>query len=409
MYCYFDGPKKVVNLPLIWLLITFCVDAGMGYSQNPETDTVNAVAQKDLIDVLLKTFKLEHQEKARADKKVNFSIVPIAGAASPTGKVAVSSINAAFYLGDPAITNLSNIYLIPYTNLSTQRGVILRPTIWANKNLWNFPGEIRKSNNELNTWGLGTNSSSSIESVLEVEQFRFYGTANRLLLRYLYAGVGYNIDYFYDMKEIPEQEEATDFSIYAFGTDKSTTSSGLSFSLLRDSRKNSINPDGGFYSLLNYKIFSPKLGSTYSWSSVALELRKYVGLSDRRRNILAFWMMYWGTFGDVPYMNLPGTAQDLYSRSGRGYKFGRYRGKQMLYGETEYRFDISANGFWGGVVFVNAQSYSEMDSQEFEYVKPATGFGLRMKFNKRSNANVTLDFAFGKDSFNWYLNLGEFF
>jgi outer membrane protein assembly factor BamA len=410
MNCCFKRKKKIVNLPLIWLLfITFWIDIGKGHCQVSEADTVKAVAQKDLIDLLLKTFKLENRQKARADKKVNFSFIPIAGASSPSGKVAVSSINAAFYLGDPATTNLSNIYLIPYTNLSTQRGVILRPTIWANKNLWNFLGEIRKSNNDLNTWGLGTNSSSNIESVLEVEQFRFYGSANRLLLRYLYVGVGYNIDYFYDMKETQKQEEATDYSTYAFGTDETTTSSGLSFNLLRDSRKNSINPIGGFYSLLNYKIFAPKFGSTYSWSSITLDFRKYVPLSDRRRSLLAFWTMYWGTFGDVPYMNLPGTAQDLYSRSGRGYKFGRYRGKQMLYAETEYRFDLSANGFWGAVVFVNAQSYSEMDSQKFDYVKAATGFGLRIKFNKRSNANVTLDFAFGKDSFNWYLNLGEFF
>ncbi|MBL7857563.1 MAG: BamA/TamA family outer membrane protein [Cyclobacteriaceae bacterium] len=398
----------VFKLPLLCWSIVLSVTGGSMYAQGHSSDTA-MVAQKDLVDVLLKSFKLEQKEKTRTDKKVNFSFIPVAGASAPSGRVAVSSINAAFYLGDPATTNLSNIYLIPYTNFSTQRGIIIRPTIWTTKNLWNFQGEVRKSNNGHNTWGLGTNSSGNIESILEVEQFRFYGTAHRLLLRYFYAGFGYNLDYFYNMQEIPQQEAETDLSNYGIGTQGTSVSSGLTVNLLRDSRKNSINPIGGFYSALAYKYFTPTLGSTTSWSSFSVDLRKYVRLSQQRHSLLAFWTMYWGTFGDVPYLNLPGTAQDLYGRSGRGYKYGRYRGKQMLYAETEYRFDISATGFWGGVVFINGQSYTEMESEKFESIKPATGFGLRVKFNKRSNANITLDFAFGKDSFNWYLNLGEFF
>ena len=81
----------------------------------------------------------------------------------------------------------------------------------------------------------------------------------------------------------------------------------------------------------------------------------------------------------------------------------------MLYGESEYRFDISANGFWGGVVFANAQSYTEPQSNRFAYILPAAGAGLRVKFNKKSNVNVALDFAVGKDSFDWHLTLGEYF
>jgi hypothetical protein len=81
----------------------------------------------------------------------------------------------------------------------------------------------------------------------------------------------------------------------------------------------------------------------------------------------------------------------------------------MIYGETEYRFDISRNGMWGGVVFVNLQDYKELSSGEFAYLLPAAGTGIRIKFNKRSKVNLTLDIAVGKDSFNGYFNLGEFF
>jgi hypothetical protein len=80
-----------------------------------------------------------------------------------------------------------------------------------------------------------------------------------------------------------------------------------------------------------------------------------------------------------------------------------------LYTEAEYRFDLSANGFWGAVVFANAQSYTEPTTNQFQYILPAVGTGLRIKFNKKSNVNMALDVAVGKNSFDYHLSLGEFF
>jgi hypothetical protein len=119
--------------------------------------------------------------------------------------------------------------------------------------------------------------------------------------------------------------------------------------------------------------------------------------------------MYWGTFGDVPYLNLPGTSLEFLQRSGRGYTAARFRGKQMLYVESEYRFDITANGLFGGVVFANAQSYTDPITNAFDGIVPAVGFGGRIKFNKESNTNITLDLGFGKDSFSFGIGLGEYF
>lgn len=377
---------------------------------NMYTDSTVTAGQKDLIDIFLKMFKLEQKQTTRPEKKLNFSFIPVASVNSGSGSVAVSSINAAFYLGDPQTTNLSNVYLIPYTDFSSRAGIILRPMIWAANNKWNFPGEIRLADSDQKTYGLGTNSSSSVQSILEVNQFRVYATAHRLLYKSFYAGIGYNLDHYYKINELPLQEEPTDLMIYSVDTlTTNRTASGITFNLLRDNRKNAINPTGGFYTTAVFKWYAEILGSSTSFSALQFDIRKYISFNEKRHQVLALWSMYWGTYGEVPYLNLPGTALDLYGRTGRGYYYGRYRGKQMLYAEVEYRFDLSANGFWGAVVFANAQSYTEPDTRQFEYVKPAGGLGLRLKFNKRSNANLTFDVAVGKNSFNWYLNLGEFF
>jgi hypothetical protein len=82
----------------------------------------------------------------------------------------------------------------------------------------------------------------------------------------------------------------------------------------------------------------------------------------------------------------------------------------MLYLESEYRFRITNNGLLGGVVFVNAQSLSEWDTNKFQYVQPAGGFGLRVKLNKQSKTNIDIDYGFGKgNSHGLFINVGEIF
>jgi len=82
----------------------------------------------------------------------------------------------------------------------------------------------------------------------------------------------------------------------------------------------------------------------------------------------------------------------------------------MLYLETEYRFGITRNGLFGGVVFANVQAFSETKSGRFEALWPAFGSGLRVRLNKYSNTNICIDYAIGMNgSQGIFINLGEIF
>jgi hypothetical protein len=127
-------------------------------------------------------------------------------------------------------------------------------------------------------------------------------------------------------------------------------------------------------------------------------------------SVLAFWGIAWLSSSGTPYLDLPATGGDMYSNSGRGYAEGRYRGKDELYLEGEYRFGISANGLIGGVAFLNGETFSGLQDNSFQKIDPGTGFGIRVKANKHSNTNICVDYGVGVDgSHGFFVNLGEVF
>ena len=153
------------------------------------------------------------------------------------------------------------------------------------------------------------------------------------------------------------------------------------------------------------------MGSDQNWQSLYLDFRKYIKLSPHSDNVLAFWNLDWFTFGgNAPYFDLPSTGWDVYSNTGRGYIQSRLRGPGMLYFETEYRFKLTKNGLFGGVIFANAESVSEIATKRFETVLPGEGLGLRIKLNKISGANLSIDYGFGTSgSQGFFFNISEVF
>jgi outer membrane protein assembly factor BamA len=115
----------------------------------------------------------------------------------------------------------------------------------------------------------------------------------------------------------------------------------------------------------------------------------------------------------VPYLDLPAIGWDQFSRSGRGYVQGRFRGEDFAYGEVEYRFPLQRKKeTLGGVLFVNATSVSgrEADINLFEYVNVGYGVGFRVMLDKRARTNFVIDYGLGQYGSNgFYVTLNETF
>jgi len=369
------------------------------------------VKARDLSDVFNSVF---HKNRPRVIKKDTitskpvFSYIPAIGYTLETELVVSLTGNVAFRTD--SIAHVSTITSnIGYTQ-NKQFTFPIESEIWTNNNSFSFVGDYRFYKYPQSTFGLGTNSNIKNEDPMDYLYFRFHEIILKHITGNFFLGGGYIIDYHTHVSHTGTINGApSDYS--AYGPQGHTISSGISFQALYDTRENSIYPDNGIYASMQYRDNYKILGSTSGWRSLIIDVRKYFRLPASTDNVLAFWSYDWLTLsGKPPYLDLPATGWDPYASTGRGYIQGRFRGAQEVYGEAEYRFKISANGLFGGVVFGNVQSFSGAPGTPLQSVQPGFGTGLRVKLNKLSKTSVDIDYGFGKQgSRGLFINVGELF
>jgi len=368
--------------------------------------------QKDLAEVLNKFLKRNSSSASdttlQTPGKLFFSFAPAAGYTLEGGPIAVVTINASFYTADPSLTNLSVFTLGGEYSLHNQFMVPIISNIWSKDNKFDWLGDWRYYSYPSSTYGLGANNSLSRSDATYYTYVRFYQEVLRHFSSNYYAGIGYNLD---DHYKIEDYDNATDFRAYSseyYSGATKTISSGPLIHVMYDNRKNINNPHDALFASIIYRTNFTFLGSTQNWQYLQVEIRKYIRVTSR--NVLALWSWNEFTHGPAPYFDLPANQWDTYGNTGRGYIQGFYRGTDLVYLEAEYRFVLSHNGLFGGVVFSNAGSATQWPSNKFQEVAPAEGVGLRIKFNKYSNVNLCIDYAIGlTGSRGFFFNLGEVF
>jgi hypothetical protein len=398
----------------IFLLSSIIFHTATGQAENSTEQFKVAAHERDLIDLaadILKNPSILKRDTARKKTgRIYFSGSPSPGYSLSSGWAAIIVANGAFYTSEDPDAKISNVYTDAVYTQMQQFVFHLQSNIWTRHNKYNIVNDWRFYSYPQRTYGLGANSDVNDFADQDYHYIRLNQTILRTIAPNLFAGIGYGIDYHYNISQTGNTGKAMS-DINAYGVPPSSTSAGLNFAFLFDDRVNSINPWGGSFVNIVYRPNMTALGSDTNWQSLLVDLRKYVPFPANSQNILAFWNYNWITLsGNPPYLDLPSTGWDSYSNVGRGYIQGRFRSKNLLYFETEYRFRVTHSGLIGGVVFANAQAVSDWPSNTFQSIKPAAGFGVRLKFNKYSRTNVAIDYGFGTGgSQGIFVNLGEVF
>ncbi len=288
--------------------------------------------------------------------------------------------------------------------------------------------------NSETTYGLGTSKSNtssiningyetsadSLGQNLSYYQVRLHQTGSWKLVHNFFAGLGFQYDYYYNIDDQALKSGDTAHSWqYQYSTrhgfdPRHYSATGFSLNLLYDGRDNQVNAYRGSYANINYRINPEWFGSSKNSTLLLTEYRGYLSTGQlQHRHTLAFWL--YGNFvtsGSAPYLLLPAIGYDQRQKTGRGYTFGQFRGEDLLYGESEYRFPISPNtGILGGVLFLNCTTTSDRQNQVglFSYLRAAYGGGLRIMMDKKTRTRIQIDAGIADKTVGIYFGAQETF
>jgi len=375
--------------------------------------TVAAVPQRDVFDLLNEYIfhrEVEGEVGGTLPTGLTWAILPTLSYNPVYGLAVGAMVSGAGRRGTKS-PRFSQLSISGNISTTGQIQVQMRGDVFNPSGNYLLKLDFRYLDTERSTWGLGPISSEQGEYPMDFKLVRTYATVYRRTSGPVFFGIGYHYDEFNDIVDSrAELGEVTPFTSYSGGALTRTVATGLSVNVLGDTRDNLANPSSGYYLSGSFRDYLSDIGSDNNWQEFWVEMRVYPHLPSHSGNVLAFWAYAWTTFGKAPYLNLPTNGWDMYGRGGRGYLQGRIRGSDQIYVESEYRWSLTRDGLWGAVAFLNATTTTDTETGIFGGTDWAGGIGLRVKFNKRSNTNLTIDHGWGKQgSKGLFLGMSEVF
>lgn len=231
------------------------------------------------------------------------------------------------------------------------------------------------------------------------QDFIGYGTAlnfimvelQRQIVPHLYAGLNYKHAKLYTELELTDLVNET---VYL---------DGLGAIISYDIRDNVYYPKSGFLANLKYSSYPQFMGNEYVSDKLTLDYNHFFELKNKRDIIGARFFGGIG-LGDLSFNQLFVVGNNDI----RGYTQGKYRGKQVMAVQGEYRWNpLEKIGFVGfaGVATV----FNSINDADNGKLLPAIGTGFRYNVFPKNHMNVGMDIAAGIDDWGIYFKIGEAF
>jgi outer membrane protein assembly factor BamA len=182
------------------------------------------------------------------------------------------------------------------------------------------------------------------------------------------------------------------------------TVAGLGVVASWDTRDRQYSPRDGMFAEFKSNFARSEFGSDVAFETYSAAWNAYYTLKDP--NVLAARVSLCKVSQSAPFFTTCayGSGNDL-----RGYEAGRYRDINMIAVQAEYRMRLSSR--FGAVVFAGtgavAGSFADLFSSQ---QLPAGGVGLRYLAVPSQGVNVSVDYAWGKESSSaLYVYIGDSF
>ncbi|WP_411992269.1 BamA/TamA family outer membrane protein [Agarivorans sp. DSG3-1] len=313
--------------------------------------------------------------------------------------VGISAIGLYQVDKDDQVSQTSSLVINGFASINGSMGVVIDNRSFLKEDQWRLyvDAEIADAPDVFYGVGYQENHQSDNKVDFNHRQFSLRPTLLKRVADSSFIGGGFDFSYA-KANNIETNDSLVDSSIL----DESSTAVGLTFKGNYDTRDVVRNPYNGRLIELDAGFYHPSFGSSENFRTLNLNYSEYLQMGPRD-SVFAWQFKSRFTNGDVPWhmLSTVGGGSAL-----RGYATGRYRDKQMLMSQAEYRWDLPGRHgmvFWLGAGAV-APEVDQFSSQE---ILPNAGFGYR--FEVKSRVNLRLDMGFGDGERGFYFNVDEAF
>lgn len=270
-------------------------------------------------------------------------------------------------------TRPSNIQLTATYTLNQQINLSSSYTVLYPNERWMWKGEIGFKKFPKSYWGVGPSTLEEDELKVNYQMIKLKQTILKRIAENTYLGPQLRFSHMYKVsfKDLNDQPIAPPD---VTGTEGSTNV-GLGIVFNWDKRDNILTPTQNHYLELSTLFYSSLFQSEYGFQSYKIDARKYFSLKESGKEVLAFQALMLFTSGDVPFEEMGMVGGEIIMR---GYFEGRYRDKNSIQAQMEYRRLIS--GRFAAVAFgAVGNVMPRLRDLKTDSTKWTLGAGLRYK------------------------------
>ena len=357
------------------------------------------VAQSDNLVKRYLNNVLSESGDPSAPKLINYPTV--AYAPETSWELGVSSLYV--YSANRDLSNrLSEIKAFTFYTLENQYGFWLDHALYTDENKWFFYGRARYQSFPLFYYGIGRETPSEHIALIDGEYTLFRERLLRETLPSLYFGL--ELDY-QGLNRVNYIDTETIFELPKVGA-MGSNNLGIGLGLLYNNIHNAMNPREGLYSEWAFMNYNTAAGSDYNMTTYVIDNRIYRPVKEN--TVFAAQVYSQFTSGNAPFNMLALMGGESLMR---GYYLGRYRDKNLVAGQVEYRilpFEFSKR--WGASVFLAAgQVYGDEYGFNWDQFLPTGGAGIRYLIFPEKDIYTRIDISFTEEGRGVYFFIGEAF
>jgi len=334
--------------------------------------------------------------------KPRFLFYPTIGFSPETRWEFGASGLVVFHYNNDTTLRLSEISAFGFYTEMKQVGLWMDHAIYGKDNNILALGKIRLQNYPLKYYGVGNNISKHPIAVVPAT---YYNIRERLVYRLkgnLFTGLELDYQHLSNPTFQWDESVANNNNPIPRGG-YGSRNLGVGMGLLWDSRHNILNVREGFLAELAYLHYGNIFSESFPMNTLFLDGRYFHAV--KKNQVLALQVLGQFSSGEVPFNQLSMMGGEMMMR---GMYLGKYRDKQYLAAQAEYRFlPFGFSKRLGGAVFAGVGSISS--TLPTANYKLTGGAGLRYLLFPKKDIFTRLDVGFEKYGYGIYFYIGEAF